>query len=191
MHRRTIYNQILTASDYIQLKAFARVDGALLSLLWIASFCCYIIGLTHQWASLIALFMILMSPFYVAKRLRIFRDTIREGVISFMRSWLYVVLVFLYGSLLFSLAVFAYFQFLDHGYVLHVLQQMMETPEMTEVLKQYQMEDAMSQMMMEISSVRPIDIAFNFLITNMFMGMFLGLTIAAIQYSNERNNKKV
>ncbi len=190
MQRRTIFNPILTAPEYIQLKAFARIDGALLSLLWIASFCCYIVGLTHQWAGLMALLMILVTPFFVAKRLSIFRDTINEGVISFMRSWSYVVFVFLYGSLLFSLAVYAYFQFLDQGYVMHVLQQMLETPEMTAALKQYQMEETMSQMMMEMSSVRSIDIALNLLITNMIIGIFLGVPIAAIQYSSVRKNKK-
>ena len=36
----------MTAEEYIQLKAFARIDGALLSVMWIASFALYVIGMT-------------------------------------------------------------------------------------------------------------------------------------------------
>ena len=37
----------MTPIEYVQLRAFARQDGALLSLLWIGSFACYIQGLTY------------------------------------------------------------------------------------------------------------------------------------------------
>ncbi len=180
----------MTGPEYIQLKAFARIDGALLSLLWTVSFACYIIGLTHQGISLLAMILALITPFFVAKRLKSFRDVVREGIISFMRSWIYVVFVFFYGSLLFSLIVYAYFAFLDHGYVLHVIQQMMETPEMAQVLKEYQMEDTMALMMQDMGLVRPIDIAVNLLTTNIMVGMVLGFPIAALLSSSVRKVKK-
>ena len=36
---------MMTAPEYIQLKAFARQDGAFLALLWVAAFFLYIIGI--------------------------------------------------------------------------------------------------------------------------------------------------
>ncbi len=168
----------MTPPEYIQLKAFARIDGALLSLLWTCSFACYIVGLTSQIASLLALVLIFVTPFFVFSRLKTFRDVARDGVISFMRSWAYVVFVFFYASILFSLIVFAYFAFLDHGYVVHILQETLERPEMVEVIKLNNMEEMMNQMMSELSMVRPIDIAINILPTNILMGMILGLPIA-------------
>ncbi len=180
----------MTGPEYIQLKAYARLDGAWMFLLWAVSFGCYIVGLTHPLASMIAMLLAVLTPFFVAMRLKKFRDTIREGVISFMRGWFYVIFVFLYSSLLFSLLVFLYFEFVDHGYVLHVIQQMLDTPEMAEVLKQYKMEESMSQMMTEMGSVRPIDIALNLFFTNNFIGLFLGIPIAAVLSSNVPKVKK-
>jgi len=172
------------------LKAFARIDGALLSLLWSVSFACYIVGLTRPGVSLVAMLLALVTPFFVAKRLKLFRDVAREGVISFMRCWAYVVFVFFYSSLLFSLIVFIYFAFLDQGYILHVIQEMMKTPEMLQVLKQYQMEGTIEQMMSEMSAVRPIDIAINLLTTNIFLGMIIGLPLAALLSSRKQGIKK-
>ena len=178
----------MTPTEYIQLKAFARIDGALLSVLWMLSFACYIVGLTSQTVGFLAILLAFSTPFFVGYRLRMFRDMVREGIISFMRSWAYVVLMFFYGSLLFALAVFAYFAYIDQGYVLHVLQQTLETPEMTEVLKQYGMEKTMEQLMTDLAMVRPIDVAINLLTSNIIIGMVLGLPIAALLRSN--GNKK-
>lgn len=178
----------MTPAEYIQLKAFARIDGALLSVLWMLSFACYIVGLTSQTFSLIAMVLAFFTPFFVGHRLRLFRDFAREGIISFKRSWAYVVLMFFYGSLLFALAVFAYFAYLDQGYVLHVLQQMMEAPEMKEALKQLGMEKSMEQLVSELGMVRPIDVAINLLTSNIIIGMFLGLPIGVLLRSN--GNKK-
>lgn len=180
----------MTPPEYIQLKAFARIDGALLSLLWAFSFACYIIGLTNGAMSIVALVLALSSPILAAQRLRLFRDHVRDGVISFMRSWGYVVLMFFYGSLLFALLVFAYFSFLDQGYVLNVIGQMLETPEMAEVLKQYGMEQQIGQMLEELKTVRPIDVAVNLLTSNIMLGMVVGLPIAALLRSNKQVERK-
>ena len=45
----------MTPEEYIQLKAFARQDGAMLSLLWIGSFACYIKGLSSPTLAFAAL----------------------------------------------------------------------------------------------------------------------------------------
>ena len=77
----------MTPEDYKQLKAFARQDGALLSLLWIGAMICYIQGLSSPILGMIAILLIVASPFYAANRLRHFRDEAREGIISFMRAY--------------------------------------------------------------------------------------------------------
>lgn len=180
----------MTPPEYIQLKAFARIDGALLSVIWTCSFACYIVGLTNQTASLAAIALALSSPFFVAYRLIAFRDTAREGIISFMRSWAYVILVFFYGSLIFALVVFAYFAYLDNGYFLYVIQQMINTPEIEQMLKQHQMEEMMGQLMADMSTMRPIDIAINLLTSNILLGIVVGVPIAAILRSSKKNEKK-
>lgn len=179
----------MTPPEYIQLKAFARVDGALLSLLWVASFACYIVGLSTQAASMLGLLLAMATPFFVGYRLRLFRDLAREGIISFMRSWAYVVLVFFYGSVLFSLVVYGYFAYVDQGYVLHVLEQTLTSQEMAAVIEQYGMQESMAQLMSDLAMVRPIDIAINLLTSNVLLGMVAGVVIAGLLYRKEISRK--
>lgn len=176
----------MTSAERVQLDAFARVDGALLSLLWISSFACYIAGLTNGMLGILAIILAVSTPFFVAKRLRLFRDHAREGVISFMRGWAFVVLVFFYAGLLFALAQYAYFAYLDHGYVVSVIQKMMQTPEFASVVKQYGAEDTLRQVLGDFQNVRPIDFALNGLSTNIIIGILLGLPIAALMKSGAK-----
>ena len=108
----------MTAPEYIQLKAYARQDGFFLALLWIASFVFYIMGLTNQMLGMAAIMLAVATPFFVAGRLRRFRDEGREGVISFRRGYAYTILVFFYGAVLLAVAQFLYFAYFDNGYLL-------------------------------------------------------------------------
>ena len=107
----------MTPEEYIQLKAFARQDGALLSLLWIGGFICYIQGMTNPLLGMLAIILIVISPFFVARRLRHFRDYAREGFISFGRGYAFTVLTFFYAGLLLAAALYVYFAFIDQGYL--------------------------------------------------------------------------
>ena len=95
----------MSPQEYIQLKAFARQDGALLSLLWIGGFACYILGLANPTMGMLALLLIVASPFFAASRLRHFRDYAREGIITFRRGYAYTVLTFFYGGLLLGMSL--------------------------------------------------------------------------------------
>ena len=89
----------MTPIEYVQLRAFARQDGALLSLLWIGSFACYIQGLTYPSLGMAAILLAIMSPFFAANRLRHFRDYAREGFITFKRGYAYTVMSYFYAGL--------------------------------------------------------------------------------------------
>ncbi len=178
----------MTSAERVQLDAFARVDGAMLALLWISSFACYIAGLTNNVLGLAAIILAVASPFFVARRLRSFRDYALEGVISFGRGWAYVILVFFYGGLLFALAQFAYFAYLDHGYMASVVTQMTQTAEFTELMKLYGMQNTFQQVLVEFQQLRPIDLALQGLSTNIVVGIMLGLPIAALMRSKKKIN---
>ena len=126
-------------------------------------------------------------PILRAKRLRMFRDVARDGFISFRRGWAFVVLVFFYGGLLFAIAQYAYFAFLDQGYLLHSLQQLMESPEASEMMNQQGLTDTANEALVQLQSMRPIDISLNMLTTNIMLGIVLGLPIAAVMRRELRN----
>ena len=170
----------MTPEEYIQLKAFARQDGALLSLLWIGGFACYIQGLTNPLLGMLALLLIVVSPFFAANRLRHFRDYAREGIISFRRGYAYTILTFFYAGLLLAAVLFVYFNFIDNGFLISKFTQMLNTPEGQQALQLYGMKEQMAEGLKELAEMRPIDYALNMLTINIMTGFLLGVPIALL-----------
>jgi hypothetical protein len=170
----------MTAPEYIQLKAYARQDGFFLALLWIASFSSYIMGLSNQILAMAAILMAVMSPFFVANRLKKFRDEGREGVISFGRSYAYTIFVFFYGAVLLAVAQYLYFAYMDNGYLVNSFAKMMTTDEGKMVLEQYGMTQMVDESLTEMAATRPIDYALNILTINISLGFILGVPIGLI-----------
>ena len=171
---------MVSPEEYAQLKAFARQDGALLALLWIGALFCYIQGLTSPLMGLVALILIVASPFFAASRLRHFRNYAREGIISFRRGYAYLVLSFFYGGLLLAVAIYIYFAFIDGGYLMAKLTDSMQSEEGRRILQSYGMLDQMDEQLKLLRTMRPIDYALNMLTINITTGLFLGIPIAAL-----------
>jgi hypothetical protein len=179
----------LTAPEYIQLKAFARIDGALLSLLLMVSCALYIIGLTSPSYGLAAIILILSTPFFVGSRVRHFRDNGLEGTISFMRGWVYTIMMFFYGGLLLALALWAYLTYMDQGFLMKSIQEALTTPETAEAIKQLDMGAQIEESLALMGEMRPIDMALNMLTTTIMSGVVLGLPIAAVIKRSEKGVK--
>lgn len=174
----------MTAEEYIQLKAFARIDGALLSVMWIASFACYVIGMTNPMMMMGGMIIAVCSPLFAAARVRKFRDGAREGVISFRRAYAYTILVFFYSALLFAIAQFVYFQFIDGGYIVSCITEMMSQEPNSRMIQAYGMTETLNESLKAMAETRPIDYAINYLTINIMLGMVLGAPIAALTRRN-------
>lgn len=166
--------------EYIQLKAFARQDGAILAVLWVLSFVCYLVGLSHPMLSTIAFGLMLLTPFALARLLRHYRDKVLSGVVSVRRGWLFSVLVFFYASLLLAIVQYVYFAFIDKGYMLAMFGQMVSEPAMQQQLQQMGMAESLQEAQQQLASIRPIDLVLNLLTGNILTGMVLALPIAVI-----------
>jgi len=181
----------MTSNEYLQLKAFARQDGALLALLWVFTSSLYIIGLTNPLIGMVATFLIVYTPFFVGTRLRKFRDYGREGLISFARGYAYTVLVFFYAGVLFAIVTYLYLAYMDQGFLLSQMSRVMSSDEAQQALKQYGMTEMMNQSLSELAQVRPIDYALNMLTVNIVVGFILGVPISLIlQRSQTNQNSK-
>ena len=174
----------MTAPEYIQLKAFARQDGALLALLWVFTFLLYIIGLNNQMLGLAAIMLMVYTPIFVGGRLGKFRDYGREGLISFRRGYAYTVFVFFYAGVLFAIAQYIYFAYMDNGYLLSQFSKMVTSDEARQMLQQYGMTEMMDESLKEMSGIRPIDYALNMLTINISLGFVLGVPISLVMQRN-------
>ena len=175
----------MTAPEYIQLKAYARQVGFYLALLWTTSFVCYILGIKNQFLEMLALGLAIMTPFFVANRLRRFRDEGREGLISFRRSYAYIVFVFFYGAVLLAVVHFIYFAYIDHGYLLSSFAKMMSSSEGKELISQYGMTQMMEESLEAMANTRPIDYALNILTFNLMVGFVLGVPIGLVMHRSK------
>ena len=175
----------MTAPEYVQLKAYARQDGFFLALLWTASFACYILGVTNHIMEMLALGLAITTPFFVAGRLRKFRDEGREGLISFGRSYAYTIFVFFYGAVLLAVVQFLYFAYMDNGYLLSNFSKMLSTEEGRALVTQYGMTQMVEEGLAEMASIRPIDYALNILTMNIMIGFVLGIPIGHVRQRSE------
>ncbi len=171
---------MITSSEYIQLKAFARQDGALLALLWVITSTLYIIGMTNQLIGMAATMLIIYTPFFVGSRLRKFRDYGREGLISFRRGYAYTVFVFFYGGVLFALAMYLYLTFMDHGYLMSQMSKVLTSEEAQQAMQQYGMKEMMDESLSQMAQIRPIDYALDILTVNITLGFILGVPISLL-----------
>ena len=104
--------------DYKQLTAYARYDGIYLAIIWAASFACLLGIEALPVLAQFSFLLILSTPFFVAYRLKIFREEGRKGVISFRRSLFYCLRVFFNAAIIFSFLQWLYMRFLDNGKLL-------------------------------------------------------------------------
>lgn len=181
---------MVTRKEYEQLKAFARVDGAIIGVLWILSFACFIGEFSNPVLGIAALAVGVGSLVFAALRLRRFRDFVLEGFISFRRGYVYCLFIFFYASLLMAAAQFVYFQFLDHGFMISKYAEVMTTPEFKAMLQVYGVKTGEMKMFIDnLGALRPIDIALQFLTTDIILGAVTGLPLAAMMARKPRVNR--
>jgi len=161
-----------------QTKAFARQDGAILGAVWIASFVCTMLAVTpaYQMLGLLSNILILSTPFVVAKRLKYFRDVVREGHISFRHGLYYCIQTFFYATLLLTIVQYLWFRFMDTGMFMSQLQANYQM-----LAQAYQMTAQESKAFFDaITMMKPIAWASMFMITDLVAGAVLSPILAAI-----------
>lgn len=166
---------MINVTALIQLKAFARQDGFLLFLLWMASFAVIITSPTSSWGSLLAM----ATPFYVGYLLARFRNYALDGAISFRRGLAFSLYTFFYASLLFAVAQYVYFRYLDNGAMMSMLIASVKTLEPFYRAQGFSVNELQNSLTM-IGQLTPIETAFVFMTQNMLIGAILSVPIAWI-----------
>ena len=161
-----------------QTKAFARQDGTILGTVWVISFVCTMLAVEPKYhiLGLLSNLLIVATPFIVAKRLRIFRDRVRDGHISFRHGLYYCIQTFFYATLLLTITQYLWFRFMDTGLFMSQLQENYQA-----LAQVYKLTAEESKMLLDaISMMKPIAWASMFMITDLVTGAVLSPIIAAI-----------
>lgn len=183
----------MTPEEYGQLKAFARIDGAILGAVWIASFFLCIAGFSNPGLSLAGSFLAIASPLMAGKRLMKFRDSARQGIISFRRAAAYYVLMFFYASLLMAVAQYVYLAYIDNGYVLSCYTDTLSLPETRRMLEGAGLSTGdIDGVLEQMGQTPPIMAALNIMTFNISVGIMLSpiAALAARRTERQNNNQK-
>lgn len=177
-----------TRREYNQLQAYARIDGAQVALLWIISFACFILQFRYTLLGFVSLIFGVASLLLATMRVRRFRDAVRDGLLSFGQAFIYGLFIYLYASLLFALAQYLYFQFIDGGFMVSHYLSVVSTDEYRQAMAIYGLNESDIKVAMEnISAMSPIEIAMQFFSVNVIMGAVISLPVALIM--QRRNNR--
>ena len=175
---------IIDTGKIKQTKAFARQDGAILGIVWIASFICTMMAVEpkYQILGLLSNILIISTPFVVAKRLKYFRDVVREGHISFRHGLYYCIQTFFNATILLTLVQYLWFRFMDTGLFLNQLQTNYQI-----VAQAYQLTAEESKTLLDaVSMMKPIAWASMFMITDLVAGAVLSPIIAAVMVKKNK-----
>ncbi len=166
---------MVSAETLSQVKAYARQDALFLAVVWFASMW----ALVENPERSLGTILMLTTPFVVGWRLRVFRDRVLGGLISFRRALCYSCYVFLYTSLLFALGQFLYFRFLDHGKFLAIVHRTVET--MRPVYEQNGLSaEQLDTAQKVLDMMSPMQMVMTFMMQNLMAGLVLSLLIALV-----------
>lgn len=170
---------MINVQKLIQTKAFARQDGAILGLVWIASFVCTMLAVTPKYATL-GLFsnlLLISTPFVVAARLRSFRDYALEGCISFRCGAFYCFSTFFNATLLLTVVQYLWFTFMDMGPFVS----MIETTYPAILQEVYKISASEAKALLDsVVTMKPLAWASMFMISDLLAGAVLSPFIAAV-----------
>ncbi len=161
------------------LTRYATFCGTLMGLFWLAKFTLVPLGIIIPPLMLLFLGLSLFVPFVAYVMARSYRNRYCAGVIGFGQAWIFLFLTFLYASLLTAMGYFIYFRFIDGGFILNSLEEMVE--EFLSSLPQLQREQMGAQMRELINAQRsltPITIALQQMSQNLMLGAIMALLIA-------------
>lgn len=168
-----------TPEEYTQLKAYSRIDGALVGVMWAVSFGCMIAGFKNPSWSMAAMIIGLASPIYGISRMRKFRRKVLNDKMSYRRALGYAIMMLLYATLLFAGVQLVYFQFFDNGYFIENYAAILKSPDMVEMATNYGLsEQDIDSTITVISEMRPVEVVIQFLSSNILLGILLSIPMA-------------
>lgn len=179
-----------------QTNAFAMFNGLFFGIYCSIGFFCAVKGMTNSTMSILGLMITITVPvmgFYFARK---FERQVREDApVSFGRSYLYSLMLYLYASIVLALFVFTYFHWFDKGAFADSYVTMFNSPEVQAALKQSGMDRSIDETLRQngfnnvremLSSISPFDISCGILNMNILTGVVLAVPTALFGRTRRR-----
>ncbi|MBO5612751.1 MAG: DUF4199 domain-containing protein [Prevotella sp.] len=168
-------------SKYKQLKAYARIEGIIVGVLMSICFMFFIGGFRNILLSSISLLFLFSIFLYITIRTIRFQNKIVEERLSFRRAFAFPFYSLLYGNIIFVVFLLVYFIWFDNGYFIDQYLIMINDTRNSTIFQDYGItNNDIKQISTQLSEVSPIDISFQFFITNVIISAFVSVIVAII-----------
>ncbi len=170
----------MTVSEkYVYMRAYARVAGAKLGVLWLVSFSLFIGNFNYPICGFLWICTMVFTPFYVAMLTSSYSQELPDKRISYRHAYGHSFLTVFYASLILAFGQWAYFQFLDHGTLINNYTSFLTDKENIKIMESMGYTKSMIKELVDLlRSLRPIDIALQMLWTNIICGFFISISTA-------------
>ncbi len=169
------------------IQQYAMYFGTYMGVYWILKFILFPLGFTIPFLQFLFIGLTLGVPFMGYYYLKIYRDKICGGSISFSKAFIFTVMLYVFASLLTAVAHFVYFQFIDQGFIIEnitliinqFLEQVDEVPNLSETDVEL-MHTSANEVINTLAKMSAVDTTFNYMSRNIFGGIILALITALI-----------
>lgn len=157
---------------------YAMLFGTYLGGYWILKFILFPLGLTVPLLSFLFVGLTLCVPFMGYYYVRMYRNTVCEGRISFMQAWVFTVFMYMFAALLTAVAHYVYFRFIDQGYIVSAYESQIDLLKQSGVKEIEAYAVTFREALDTIKSLTPIDITMQLVSWNVFCGAMLAIPTA-------------
>ncbi len=161
--------------------------GTGMGLLWAFKFVLFPLGLRIPFLQLLFFILTLGVPVVGYIFAKNFRDRQCDGSIPFSRAFLFTTFMYMFASLLVAVVHYIYFRYIDGGFVIETYQALWNqikgtaTAELMPALQQY--DEALNL----LAGLTPLEITFQLLSNNVFMGMLMAIPTALLVMRKKKN----
>ncbi len=151
--------------------------GMMLGVGLIVKFAFLPLGFRYTLCQLLFLVGTLLVPVALCYIAKLYRDNYLGGKISFMHTYTFGYLTFLFASLVVALAHFVYFEFIDRGYMYEGYMQQLASLRETagSDASQIALLDSLTKNLQSISELSSISLTIQLLFQNIFFGAIFSL----------------
>lgn len=160
------------------LQRYAMLFGTYLGGFWILKFILFPLGLTTPFLFFLFAGLTLCVPFMAYYYVRMYRNQVCGGAISFLHAWIFTVFMYMFAALLTAVAHYVYFRFIDQGFVLNTYESLLNSltshtiPGMDAYVEQFK------EIYKCVRSLSPTDITMQLMSQNVFYGSLLAIPTA-------------
>ncbi len=162
----------------VSLHKYAMRLGTIMGVYWIVKFIFFPLGIRVPFLQFVFLAMTIAVPFLGYYFVKMFRNKVLGGFISFAQAWAFTVLLYAFAGILVAVAHYIYFQYIDNGFLLEVYNASVQEVKNLGVAGMEGYIEQLEHSLELISGLTPLQLTFQLFNMNLMSGVFLGIITA-------------